>query len=386
MKHENDSKHVVSRRNFLSAAAMSAAAVAAAPLLSRAQVVSNRAADISDEFPLPTNGTSASGHYRPPYRFGLGGVPIGNAFKPTTDEEAQAALKAAWNGGVRYFDTSPWYGLGLSERRFGHFLHDQKRDDYVLSTKIGRILKPSEPLQHAMWKEPSPFSYAYDYTAAGVRRSIEDSLQRMGLARIDIVFIHDLSPDNLDMGERWPEYFDAAVKGAMPELTRMREEGLIKAWGFGVNRIEPILRALDEADPDIFLSATQYSLMYHEDALKRLFPICDKRGVSIVVGAPFNAGFLAGADRYDYRGQMPEGFKARRDRMNALAKEYGTDLRTAALQFSAAPSTVSSVIPGARSAQQVSENIASMKAKIPADFWAALKREKLIVENAPTPV
>jgi len=123
--------------------------------------------------------------------------------------------------------------------------------------------------------------------------------------------------------------------------------------------------------------------MYHEDALKRLFPACDKRGVSIVVGAPLNAGFLAGADRYDYRGKMPEGFPARRERISALAKEYGTDLRTAALQFAAAPSAVSSVIPGARSAQQVTENIASMKVKIPAEFWVALKRESLIAENAP---
>lgn len=125
--------------------------------------------------------------------------------------------------------------------------------------------------------------------------------------------------------------------------------------------------------------------MYHEDALKRLFPACDKRGGSIVVGAPFNAGFLASAGRYDYRGKMPEGFPARRERISTLAKEYGTDLRAAALQFAAAPSVVSSVIPGARSALQVTENIASMKAKIPAEFWAMLKRESLIAENAPTP-
>jgi D-threo-aldose 1-dehydrogenase len=216
------------------------------------------------------------------------------------------------------------YGLGLSERRFGHFLHEQKRDDYVLSTKVGRVLKAGEPLNHPLWKEPAPFRHTYDYTAEGARRSVEDSLQRLGLPRIDIVFIHDLSPVNPDLGERWPEYFEVAAKGAMPELTRMRDEGLIKAWGFGVNTIKPILRALDAGDPDIFLSATQYSLMYHEDALKRLFPACDKRGVSIVVGAPLNAGFLAGADRYDYRGKMPEEFPARRERISALAEEYGT--------------------------------------------------------------
>jgi D-threo-aldose 1-dehydrogenase len=377
---------MITRRTFLSSA-MSVAA-AAAPLFFRTDTVSgastgNRTDALGSA--LAANELSTSGHYRPPYRFGLGGVAIGTGFNPTTDAQAQETMEAAWAGGVRYFDTSPWYGLGLSERRFGHFLHNQKRDDYVLSTKIGRILKASETPPGTMWKNPSPFTYTYDYTAAGVRRSIEDSLQRMGILRIDIVFIHDLSPDNGDMGERWPEYFNIAVKGAMPELTRMRKEGLIKAWGFGVNRIEPCLRALEEADPDIFLSATQYSLMYHEDALNRLFPACDKRGVLIVVGAPLNAGFSAGRDRYDYRGQMPEGFMTKRDRIRKLAAKYGTDLRTAALQFAAASPTVSAIIPGASSGQQVSENIASMKVKIPADFWMALKRENLIAENAPTP-
>ncbi|HEY5791758.1 MAG TPA: aldo/keto reductase [Chthoniobacterales bacterium] len=373
------------RRRFLSTAAMSAAAAAAAPLLSQAAAAGGLSAAAPSDQGLPTNPPSPTGHYRPPYRFGLGGVAIGNGFRPATDAEAGETLAAAWAGGVRYYDTSPWYGLGLSERRFGHFLHNQNRGDYVLSTKVGRVLSPSQPLGNLLWKNPAPFKHTYDYTAAGARRSIEDSLQRLGVERIDIVFIHDLSPDNPDLGERWPEYFDIAAKGAMPELTKMREEGLIKAWGFGVNTIEPILRALNEGDPDIFLSATQYSLMHHEEEIARVFPACEKRGVSLVVGAPLNAGFLAGADRYDYRGKMPEGFLAKRDRLSALAKEYGTDLRTAALQFCAAPAVVSSVIPGARSARQVTENIASMKVKIPAAFWAELKREKLIAENAPTP-
>jgi D-threo-aldose 1-dehydrogenase len=385
----NFREHVMAtRRTFLSAAAMGAAAAAFTPLFARGQSASGAAAagaGASGGRPLPTNAPSTGGHYRPPHRVGMGGVPIGNGFKPTTDAQAQGALEAAWAAGVRYYDTSPWYGLGLSERRFGHFLHNQKRDDYVLSTKIGRILKASEALPRTMWKDPSPFSYEYDYTAAGVRRSVEDSLQRLGISRIDVVFIHDLSPDNLDMGDEWGRYFDIAVKGAMPELTRMREEGLIKAWGFGVNRIEPCLRALDEGDPDTFLSATQYSLMYHEDALNRLFPACDKRGVSVVVGAPLNAGFLAGRDRYDYRGQMPVGAMAKRERLRTIAAQYGTNLRTAALHFCSAPPTVSVVIPGARDAQQARENAASMQTRIPPEFWTTLKREGLIAENAPVP-
>ena len=325
-------------------------------------------------------------HFRPFQKFGLGGVAIGNAFRPTTDEEAQYAMEGAWNAGVRYFDTSPWYGLGLSERRMGHFLHNKKREDYILSTKVGRLLHASKVIPETMWHDPSPFSYEYDYTAAGVRRSIEDSLQRLGIESIDIVYIHDLSEDNQDLGRKWTEYFEIARKGAMPELTKMREEGLIKGWGLGVNTIEPILRSLEVADPDIFLCATQYSLIYHEDALKRLMPACEKRNTSIVVGAPVNAGFLAGVDRYDYGKKFPAGVIEKRDRIIKIIKKYDVKLSTVALQFSAAPEIVSAVIPGTRSEVQARENVESMNVKIPADLWAELKQEKLIAEEAPLPL
>jgi D-threo-aldose 1-dehydrogenase len=364
MKSQNST-----RRNFLATTALGSAAMVAT---GEAQTTTGPA-------------SIKSVRYRPPHHFGLGGVAIGNGFKPTSDLQAEETLAAAWAGGVRYFDTSPWYGLGLSERRFGRFLHNQKREDYVISTKVGRLLKAGKPGDRLLWKEPSPFVHTYDYTADGVCRSIEDSLQRLGVESIDIVFIHDLSPDNGDLGERWTEQFDIAAKGAMPALTKMREEGLIKAWGLGVNTIEPALATLKVADPDIFLSATQYSLMHHEDALNRLFPACDARGVSIVVGAPLNAGFLAGLDRYDYSGKMPEGFKEKRARIRTLASKHGTDLRTAALQFTTAPPTVCATIPGARTAQQVAENATSMKVQIPAAFWTELKNEGLIAKSAPTP-
>ncbi|WP_439481240.1 aldo/keto reductase [Cyclobacterium plantarum] len=321
-----------------------------------------------------------------PANFGLGGVAIGNGFRPTTDEQAQLALEGAWEAGVRFFDTSPWYGLGLSERRFGRFLHNQKREDYVLATKVGRILKAAKgaPTNNS-WKKASPFDYEYDYSASGVRRSIEDSLQRMGINSLDIVFIHDLSPENGDMKDNWMEYFKVAAKGAMPELTKMKEEGLIKGWGLGVNRIELILETLKVADPDVCLSATQYSLMYHEDALDRLFPPCEEKGVDIVVGAPLNAGFLAGIDRYNYWGEMPEGFKEKRRQMTEIAKRHGIDLIAAALQFSAAPSVVSAVIPGTRYPDQAKANVAAMKVKIPQAFWEELVEKKLISEKAPWP-
>lgn len=321
-----------------------------------------------------------------PSNFGLGGVAIGNGFRPTTDEQAQQAMEGAWEAGVRFFDTSPWYGLGLSERRFGGFLHNKKREEYILATKVGRILKAAKDApKYNTWKDASPFDYQYDYTASGVRRSIEDSLQRLGISSIDIVFIHDLSPDNGDMKENWKEYFKVAADGAMPELAKMKEEGLIKGWGLGVNRIEPILETLKVADPDICLSATQYSLMYHEDALDRLFPLCEEKGVEIVVGAPLNAGFLAGIDRYNYWGEIPEGYKEKREKISELAEKHGTDLRTAALQFSAAPDIVSAVIPGTRYPEQARENVESMKVKIPQGFWEELVEKKLISEKAPWP-
>lgn len=325
--------------------------------------------------------------FTPGKKYGLGGVAAGNAFHVNSDEQIRDMLEAAWNSGVRYFDTSPWYGLGLSERRMGQFLYNKKREDYVLSSKIGRILEPDADFEmpDSLWKGKLNFNYKYDYSAAGVRKSVEDSLHRMGLPYLDIVFVHDLSPDNEDMGENWIEYFEEAKKGAIPELTKMREEGLIKAWGFGVNRIEPILKTIEVADPDIFLSATRYSLIEHEDALNRLFPVCEKNDVSLVMGAPLNSGFLAGHDRYNYSYDIPEKFIEKRDKLCEIAKNHQVNLRSAALQFCAAPKVAASVIPGASTAEQAEANVASMSEKIPADFWAELKSEKLIASNAPEP-
>ncbi len=324
--------------------------------------------------------------FRPLTLSGLGGVAIGNGFNENPDIECLQTMEAAWNAGVRYFDTSPWYGLGISERRMGLFLKDKKREDYTISTKIGRVLEPHDDFRmQGTWKGRLNFSYRYDYSAAGVRKSVEDSLQRLGISSLDIVFIHDLSPDNGDMKEDWVKYFDEAARGAMPELTRMREEGLIKAWGFGVNTIEPVLKAIEVADPDIFLSACQYSLIHHIDDLDKVFPKAAGRGISIVVGAPLCAGFLSGKDRYLYKGQFPEGVREKLSALQAVARRHNVDLRTAALQFSAAPDVVSAVIPGAHTPRQAEENAASFNEKIPAAFWEELRHEKLIAAHAPVP-
>ena len=338
--------------------------------------------------PMSLSTPKETKRFRPKDKAGFGGVALGNGFQQNPDRECLEAVEAAWDAGIRLYDTSPWYGLGISERRMGLFLKDKPRESFTLSTKVGRLLIPKENFSahELLWKGKLNFSYKYDYTASGVRRSVEDSLQRLGLSAIDIVFIHDLSPDNADMKTTYPSYFQQAVKGAMPELTKMREEGIIKGWGLGVNTIEPILQTLSAADPDIFLSACQYSLIKHEDDLNGVFPKVAERNVSIIVGAPLCAGFLSGKDRYLYDGQFPDGVKDKLASLKRVATNHAVDLRTAALQFAAAPEVVSGVIPGAHTAEQAVQNAASFKIAIPADFWAELKDEKLIAENAPVPI
>jgi D-threo-aldose 1-dehydrogenase len=318
---------------------------------------------------------------------GLGGVALGNGFNVNPDIQAIEAVEAAWDAGIRFFDTSPFYGVGLSERRMGLTLQGKSRDEFLIASKVGRILKPHEDYDMSMgiWKGKFNFEFDYDYTAEGVRKSIEESLQRLGLSSLDIVFIHDLSPDNADMGEDWVKYFDEAAKGAMPELSKMRDEGIIKGWGFGVNSLEPIIKSMEVSDPNICLSACQYSLTKHKDALEKLFPKAAENNMEIVIGAALDAGFLAGKDRYLYEGEFPDGVKEKRTALKRVADNHQVDLRTAALQFSGAPDVVTSVVVGASNAKQVEENNASFSASIPAGFWEELKQEGLIEQNAPLP-
>ena len=322
------------------------------------------------------------------YKYGLGGVAIGHGFKPISNEQAESTLKAAWEAGVRYYDTSPWYGLGLSERRFGHFLSSKKREDYVLSTKVGRVLKATKNIPEVMWQEPSPFDYKYDYSAEAVRRSVEDSLQRLGVAYLDYAFIHDLSPDHngeYEEGVTWKDHFEVAKNGAMPELEKMKEEGLIKAWGLGVNTIDPILKTLEVAKPDVFLSAIQYSLVHHKDALERLLPAIEKSEATLINAAPFNAGLLTGQKRYNYGGEMPEDISERYKKILKIAEKHKVNLVAASLQFSLAPKAADTVLAGASKPEQVQENVKALEEKIPAEFWSDLKQENLIEQKAEVP-
>lgn len=319
------------------------------------------------------------------HRFGLGGVAIGNGMNLNTDEDCYKAMDEAWNAGVRLYDTSPWYGRGLSERRFGHYLFNKKREDYILTTKIGRLLQPDADVQFKeddFWKGRPYFNYTYDYSASGARRSIEESLQRLGLPYLDYVFIHDLDSDNKDID--WEERFEECRKGAFPELSRMRDEGLIKGWGLGVNQLDPIIRTIEQSDPDIFLCAAQYSLIKHEDFVNRLMPLLDKTGKQVVLGGVLNSGYLAGSPRYSYKeSNVTPEIALKRDNLRAVAGRHGVDLRTAAIQFALAPESVTSIVIGARNAEQVRQNLESLATDIPDDFWAELRQQRLIALNAP---
>jgi D-threo-aldose 1-dehydrogenase len=328
--------------------------------------------------------------FRPEFCFGLGGVSLGNEFNKHTDKDAEATLEAAWAVGVRYFDVAPWYGFGLAERRFGRFLHNQKREDYLLSSKVGKLFKASKNNRHAdiYPLSDSPNDIVFDYTSDGVRRSIEDSLQRLGVDSLDIAFVHDISPDFAYFPNGWEEQYEIARKGAFPALSKMRDEGIIRAWGIGVNTPLPILRAMEDADPDVCLCARQYSLIDHANAVHELFPAVRKKNVSLVIGSSLNAGFISGSPRYNYGKEnfkIPPAVIEKRDKLRTVAARYGVDLRTAALQFSSAPDVAVALVVGARSPQQIEENWNSLQAKIPAEFWSELKQQHLIEADASLP-
>jgi D-threo-aldose 1-dehydrogenase len=377
------------RRDFLGVAARGSVMAAVTSLLPKA--ASALTSMDKDGSAIEDEGVSSTkAHYKPPIRFGMGGVPLGNEFAVVTDRDAYATIEAAWNAGVRYYDMAPWYGLGLAERRYGSFLHNKSRSEFVLSSKVGKLLRASKTAKNKEYFpfSPSPNNVIYDYTASGVRRSIEDSLQRLGMDSLDIVFVHDISPDNKYLPTPWQEQFEIARKGAFPELTRMREEGLIKGWGIGVNRPEPILRLLEVADPDVCLLASQYSLIDHKNALDQVFPAARAKGVSFVIGSSLNAGFISGSPRYNYGKEsykIPPAFLEKRKRLREVAGNHGVDLRTAALQFSAAPDVAAALVVGASSEQQILADYTSMQTRIPAEFWAELKSQNLIEQNAPVP-
>ncbi|MFE2935584.1 aldo/keto reductase [Streptomyces sp. NPDC059278] len=326
-----------------------------------------------------------------PGRLGFGTAPLGNMFRAIPDEEARATVEAAWDQGIRYYDTAPFYGSGLSESRLGEVLSTKPRDTYVLSTKVGRVIldeleEGARDLgeKGGLFEHGNPNKMLHVWTAEATERSIEGSLKRLGTDRLDIVWVHDIAQDF--HGDLWVQKFEEARTGAFRVLSRLRDEGVIKAWGLGVNKTEPIemTLALDEPQPDGFLLAGRYTLLDHEHALQRLLPMAQEQNVGMVVGGPYSSGILAGGTHFEYQQASPE-IIAKVNRLKELTAKHGISIKAAALQFSLAHPVADAVVPGATKPSRIAEDIAALNEKIPAAFWHDLRTAGLISPAAPLP-
>ncbi|WP_432542200.1 aldo/keto reductase [Kineococcus sp. SYSU DK002] len=312
-------------------------------------------------------------------RWGLGAAALGNLYTAVDDATARATVDACWDAGVRYVDTAPHYGLGLSEERVGAALRDRPREEFVLQTKVGRLLRPAtgggrDP--HG-FDVPATRERVWDFTAAGVRRSVEDSLARLGLDRVDVVLVHD--PD---------DHAEQARAGAFPELLRMREEGLVRAVGAGMNQTGLLTRFVREFDLDVVLVAGRYHLL-DAGALVDLFPAARRAGTAVVLGGVFASGLLAHDDppadaTYAY-GPAPADLLERARRVAAVAREHGTSLPAVAVQAAAAHPAVASLVLGMRSPEEVRRNAALLADPVPPAAWEALRRQGLLPEAMPLP-
>lgn len=318
---------------------------------------------------------------------GFGTAPIGNFFKPVSDHDSATLIKAAWDAGVRYFDTAPSYGHGLSEARCGQGLRWYPRDEFVLSTKVGRLLTPRKrsEIDFKPWVDGLPFDWRFDYSYDGTIRSIEDSLQRMGLEHIDIALIHEV--DEYTHQGRQAEVFEAAMSGAARALLRLREEGVVKSIGVGVNECSVAQAAIERIDFDCVLLAGRYTLL-EQDALDSFLPACAQKQVSVIVGGGYNSGILAtGAiptARYNYA-PATEPILERVRKIERVCRDYSVSLKSAAMHFILAHPCIPTVIPGIRNVTQLDENLSTFRAEIPRDFWSELRHEGLIRPDAPTP-
>ncbi len=319
--------------------------------------------------------------------FGFGTAPVGNIFREIDDATSDSMFQRAWDAGVRYYDTAPMYGHGLSEIRTGQSLRWKKRDDYILSSKVGRILKPAkrETINFSPWVNGAAFNMQFDYSYDGTMRSVEDSMQRMGLERMDICFIHDI--DVFTRGKDQPEVFKAAMDGSWKALSKLRDEGVVKAIGVGVNEWEVCHAALQARDFDCFLLAGRYTLL-EQDALNDFLPLCEARGAAVVVGGGFNSGILAtgaveGA-KYNYS-PAPAAIIEKVKKIEAVCAAHKVPLPAAALQFVVAHPAIPSFIAGTRTVAQLDQNLAWFSHPIPAAFWADLKANGLLRQDAPVP-
>lgn len=320
---------------------------------------------------------------------GFGAAPLGNLYRAISEDEAQATLSAAWEAGCRYFDTAPLYGLGLSETRLNHFLRGKPRDDYVLSTKIGRLLRACAPQERTgigkFFDTPSRREI-YDYSRDGVLRSLEASLERLGVDRVDILYAHDLdvfTHGSVAAKDARIAEFMASGYAAMVEL---REQGVVKAIGAGINEWQAAQQLAEQGDFDLFLLAGRYTLL-EQEALESFLPLCERRGIGIVLGGPYNSGVLATGARpgafYNYA-EAPRDILDRVARIEAVCARHGVRLIEAALQFPLLHGSVVAVIPGGQRPQEVRSNRDLIDARPPPALWRDLKAEGLVRADAPT--
>ncbi|WP_330309168.1 MULTISPECIES: aldo/keto reductase [unclassified Streptomyces] len=308
----------------------------------------------------------------------FGAAGIGNLFTAVSDEQAYEAVDAAWAAGIRYFDTAPHYGIGLSERRLGAALRERPRAEYTVSTKVGRLLEPTDAGGDDLadgFAVPATHRRVWDFSADGVRRGLDASLERLGLDHVDVVYLHD--PD---------DHAEQAFREGYPALEKLRSEGVIGAIGAGMNQTEMLTRFVRDTDVDVVLCAGRYTLLDHR-ALTGLLPAAQQRGTSVVIGGAFNSGLLAdprpGAT-YNYTAASGELLE-RALRLKAIAERHGSTLRAAALAFPAAHPAVASVLVGARSPHEVRDCAEQFAAPVPLEFWEELRAEGLLPAAAPVP-
>jgi D-threo-aldose 1-dehydrogenase len=321
---------------------------------------------------------------------GFGTAPLGNLYRAVSEEDAQDVLQAAWDSGCRFFDTAPLYGLGLSETRLNHFLRTKPRDEYVLATKTGRLLevcKPEERTGIGKFFDTPTRRERFDYSYDGVMRSFEFSLERLGVDRVDILHVHDLCIFTHGTKEASDQRIEEFMSSGYHAMISLRDQGVIKAIGGGINEWEVCQTLTERGDFDLFLLAGRYTLL-EQEALTSFFPLCKQRGVGIIIGGPYNSGILATGPKpgafYNYS-EAPKEILDRVARIESVCQSHNVPMVEAALQFPLLHEVVVSVIPGGQAVKEVKQNAANLSATIPGALWRDLKAEDLIRQDAPTP-
>ncbi len=311
---------------------------------------------------------------------GFGGATVGNLYRPTSAEEAFAAIRAAWEGGIRYYDTAPSYGYGLSERRIGDALREFDRATYVISTKVGRLLIPdSRPKKQDQFPASLPFRIQYDYSYDGIMRSLEHSLQRIGTDYIDLIYIHGLG--RMTHGNLHESMMKCLLDSGYRALTELRDQKVVRAIGLGVQEWEVCLEIMPHTNLDCFMLAGRYTLL-EQKVLETFFPECVRRGISVIAAGPYNSGVLANGQHYNYE-MADHKTMLRVNAIQKICDAYQIDLPHAALQFPLRHSQVVSVVAGARTEEQVALSVSYVQQQVPSRLWQSLKEAELLAMNAP---